>query len=497
MFVSNDNNGTLISGTSDTDSLYNNASSVTIEGNAGDDHLTSFSSGSYVTITGGSGNDTIHSWSPNTLMLGNEGKDFLYAGSDYATVLGGVGDDEIITYGKHSLIYGYEGNDVINVTRIGDYATVIGAEGDDIISIPGGGTDYNEIWYFDGDGDDVVIGGFGARDTLSVVDVTYTVSDDRNDLVVKAGSGSIRFQGMAGQSINIDGTLAGGSASTATVAPVTPAPAVDTSTSIMPAVDTSTSIMPAVDTGTSTTPASNTNDTASSGGTTIIYNIDSGGGDVVIGNNNIVKSGNTWTYNGGNKVINNYQQGEVVDLASDYQGIDFNGSSFYVKSSSGQLEIQNSQDKFISYSAGSTQVAAYSYMASGSGTVDGRGKSQAEIMIGGNNANNQMYAGSGGSSLWGGSGGNDSLVGGDGYDEFFYIAGDGNDTISGAGDNDVVNLAGISLSQISYASVSYSAIDIGFTDGGSLKLNSTSATGFRLEGVTYTANRSTGAWSAK
>ena len=194
MFVSNNSNGTLISGTSGSDRLSNYGSSVTMEGNAGDDELVSFSAGSYVSISGGSGDDTIHSWSPNTLMLGNEGKNYLYAGADYATVLGGVGDDEIITYGKHSLIYGYEGNDVINVTNIGDYATVIGAEGDDIISIPGGGTDYNEIWYFDGDGDDVVIGGFGARDTLSVVDVTYTVSDDRNDLVVKAGSGSIRFK---------------------------------------------------------------------------------------------------------------------------------------------------------------------------------------------------------------------------------------------------------------------------------------------------------------
>ena len=174
-----------------------------------------------------------------------------------------------------------------------------------------------------------------------------------------------------------------------------------------------------------------------------------------------------------------------------------NGNSFFVKSSSGSLEIQNARDKFIGYSAGSTQVAAYSYVASGSGTVDGRGKSQAEIMIGGDNSNNQMYAGSGGSSLWGGNSGNDTLTGGAGYDEFFYAVGSGNDVITNAGDNDVVNLLGVSLSQITYAEVSYSDINIGFTDGGKLQLQGQAATGFRLEGVTYTANRSTGGWSAK
>lgn len=184
-------------------------------------------------------------------------------------------------------------------------------------------------------------------------------------------------------------------------------------------------------------------------------------------------------------------------MTSDYQGIDLNGNSFFVNSSSGRLEIQNSRDKFIGYSGGDENVVAYSYVASGSGTVDGRGKSQAEIMIGGDNSNNQMYAGSGGSSVWGGNGGNDSLVGGEGYDEFFYAVGSGNDVITGVGDNDIVNLLGVNLSQITYAEVSYSDISIGFTDGGKLKLEGQAATGFRLEGVTYAANRSTGAWYTK
>lgn len=99
--------------------------------------------------------------------------------------------------------------------------------------------------------------------------------------------------------------------------------------------------------------------------------------------------------------------------------------------------------------------------------------------------------------MWGGNGGTDTLTGGEGYDEFFYAVGSGNDVIKSAGDNDVVNLLGVSLSQITYAEANYHGINIGFTDGGHLQLQGQSATGFKLEGVTYTANRSTGEWTTK
>ena len=164
----------------------------------------------------------------------------------------------------------------------------------------------------------------------------------------------------------------------------------------------------------------------------------------IIGNNNTV----TYTYNGGNKVIDNYNEGDVIRLDSDYQGIGLDGNSFFVNSGSGHLEIKDARDKFIGYSAGNDDVVVYSYVASSGGKVEGRGKSQAEIMIGGDYSNNQMYAGSGGSSLWGGNGGSDNLIGGDGYDEFFYAMGSGNDVIQNADSNDMINLLGISLSQL-------------------------------------------------
>ena len=210
----------------------------------------------------------------------------------------------------------------------------------------------------------------------------------------------------------------------------------------------------------------------------------------------IIKEGNTYTYSGGDKVIDNYQQGEVVELASDYQGIDLNGNSFFVKSSSGQVEIQNSRDKFIGYSANSEMVA-YSYVASSGGTVNGRGKTQAEIMIGADNANNQIYAGSGGSSLWGGAGGNDMMFGGAGYDEFFYAVGGGSDVIQNADDNDLVNLASVNLSQISGVDVSVGQVNINFVDGGSLQVQGSSSVAYRIAEGTFKVNQSTKQWSAK
>ena len=214
----------------------------------------------------------------------------------------------------------------------------------------------------------------------------------------------------------------------------------------------------------------------------------------------ILKEGDTYTYNGGDKVITNYQQGEKIMLASDYQGIRLDGKSFFVNSSSGSLEIQDSHDKFVEYTVddgGEGKTAAYSYVAGTEGTIDGSDKSEAEIMIGGENADNQIIAGNGGSSLWGGVGGNDTLTGGSSYNEFFYTAGGGNDVVQNANSNDVINLLGISLEQISNVDVNIGQVNINFVDGGNLTVEGNSGAGFKLGEEVYTVNQSTKEWSTK
>ena len=127
-------------------------------------------------------------------------------------------------------------------------------------------------------------------------------------------------------------------------------------------------------------------------------------------------------------------------------------------SSSGDLQVQNVRGKFVDYSYGGGNPIAYSYL---------------------------------------GTGGNDTLTGGAGFDEFFYATGSGNDVIENVDDNDVVNLLGVSLSQITYASVEDSQISADFADGGRLSVKTNSSVGFKLEGVTYAYNHSDKNWFVK
>lgn len=205
-----------------------------------------------------------------------------------------------------------------------------------------------------------------------------------------------------------------------------------------------------------------------------------------------------YVYNGGYQTISDYQEGDQINLNCEYRGIDLNGNSFYVNSSNGQLEIQNSRNKYISYGFANGELAAYSYVASTGGVIDGRSRNDAvEIMIGMDHASNIIYANDVGSSLWGANGGADTLVGGGGYDEFFFAMGSGVDTIKNAGSEDIVNLLGVTLGQISTAEITGDGVNLSFADGGSLRVEGTSNVGYRLEGVTYAANQSTREWYVK
>ena len=452
------------------------------------------------TVKGTSFDDEISSDRYQATIYGYGGNDSIWIGSVENVVDSGDGDDTVEVWSNFSTVYGGAGNDSIVIHE--NYAEVDGGAGDDYIEVKSTTKDRNNL----------TVSGGGGNNTFAFTNYHFTnpttfgfiINDLHNGDTIKSTveisigleistvKGNVVLTEVGNSEVNI--TLKGIS-DISQVADVTFRTLGEQKTLGEIFIEDSSTIKiepetiepdpvttRSVDTDTSTTPASNTNDTVSSGGTTIIYNIDSDGGDVVIGNNNIVKSGNTWTYNGGDKVINNYHQGEVIELASDYQGIDLQGNSFYVKSSSGSLEIQNARDKFIGYSAGGSEVAVYSYVAGMGGAIDGRDKSQVEMMIGAENADNQIYAGNGGSSLWGG----------DGYDEFFYFMGSGNDIIRNTSDGDLINLCGISLSQITCAEIYQSEINIGFTDGGNLKLQGQSATGFALEGVVYAADHSTG-----
>ena len=115
--------------------------------------------------------------------------------------------------------------------------------------------------------------------------------------------------------------------------------------------------------------------------------------------------------------------------------------------------------------------------------------------LAGNDYNNVIFAGSGETSLWGGHKGDDELYAGSGKDTFYYTLGNGTDTIFGAKDGDVVNLAGVTLDQIVGAEFSGSGdpiqgVALNFRDGGKLYIgdSGTNDVSYVVQGETYVVN---------
>ena len=547
-----DGNDTISNG----DDTQSSGNGLSISGGGGDDNIYVYS-GSNHTLVGGEGNDTITHLNPwfnyegvvSNIIDGGTGDDSITASGSYSTIIAGTGNDVISNkgndvtilcgdgndsicnyYGDSVLISGGDGDDVIflrsntyNTTGKGSMVTVNSGKGNDTIQNTAedewGRAVKNIFQYSKGDGNDVIVN-FNHSDELHVAGNFATI-ENGNDIVIQVGEGSVVLKDLKGENIfsrNHNGINIISLGTDTTTLPADyngfssiPSENIDYSTgnsSDTPSNDTnSLPNIQIVAKEESSTPTVINNyygnyiDMSGNNGTIIVdstINGDVSNSTIIDNSTQIINNvNNFYIYNGGNKVINNYQQGEVVQLASDYQGIDLNGNSFYVNSSSGQLEIQNSRDKFIGYSGSDNNVVAYSYLASGGGQIDGSGKSQAEIMIGADNADNQIYAGNAGSSLWGGNGGADTLTGGDGYDEFFFAMGSGNDVVQNAGDNDVINLLGVSLSQISGFNYDSSSVDLNFNDGGHLKVESTSSVGYRVENQTFYFNRSTNEWANK
>lgn len=121
-------------------------------------------------------------------------------------------------------------------------------------------------------------------------------------------------------------------------------------------------------------------------------------------------------------------------------------------------------------------------------------KSNAVAELGGNDYDNTIIAGSGDTSLWGGDGGNDLMVAGTGKDTFFYNRGNGADTINGAKDGDVVDLTNIQLDQI-LGEITDTGVELKFSDGGSLTVNSTAAVEYKVGETTYIVED--GEWKTK
>lgn len=129
--------------------------------------------------------------------------------------------------------------------------------------------------------------------------------------------------------------------------------------------------------------------------------------------------------------------------------------------------------------------------------IDGSNATGNSTLAGSSEIENIITAGKGKTSLWGGGISNDTLVAGKNVDTFFYVRGDGNDTIKGAAEDDIVDLGNITLADIRSIEVENNSVVLNFTDDGSLSLNTNSGTNFKLGGQTYYYDKSEGNWQTK
>ena len=106
------------------------------------------------------------------------------------------------------------------------------------------------------------------------------------------------------------------------------------------------------------------------------------------------------------------------------------------------LTVQNVFDKVIDVSNAAGKTFLTAYRAFCPGVLDGRGLSGYELIQGSNIGSDIIFAGEGGSNLWGGYGSfADTLVGGNGADLFTGGKNQGADTFINASAGDIVNFS--------------------------------------------------------
>jgi Ca2+-binding RTX toxin-like protein len=147
------------------ESVTSPASSVVLNGNAGDDQ---FSGGpGDDQLLGGTGDDELYGYSGRDRLFGEAGNDTIDGGADNDTIDGGSGDDHLFGNSGKDRLYGNEGRDKLLGGASND--TISGGADDD--TIDGGSS--NDRLYGDsgndalkgGSGNDWIVGGLG-RDKL-------------------------------------------------------------------------------------------------------------------------------------------------------------------------------------------------------------------------------------------------------------------------------------------------------------------------------------------
>lgn len=185
-------------------------------------------------------------------------------------------------------------------------------------------------------------------------------------------------------------------------------------------------------------------------------------------------SANNYVYTGGDQVISDYA-GQPICLDTTPMNAFFGGGNFALISETGTLLIQNANDKIISFTDSEGEPYAKAYAATNPGVIDGRGLAEYEVITGSDLGGDVIFAGDGGSQLWGGNGFvADILTGGDGSDIFVSGKSEGNDSIINASSDDTVYLRDATLSDIVLTASDGYSVGIMFSTGNVLTVSGTS-----------------------
>ena len=115
----------------------------------------------------------------------------------------------------------------------------------------------------------------------------------------------------------------------------------------------------------------------------------------------------------------------------------------------------------------------------------------------GDSAANQIYSGGNGSQLWGGVGlADDILIGGAGVDVFHCGAGEGNDIVVNADDDDLINFHNATLADITFAQETDGGMLIGVGENVLAIVGTNNTAVAFADGTSLRYNRTTKTWNA-
>ncbi len=482
-----------IDGGAGSDNVYNYGSSVSIDGGDGSD--TVWNNGANVSISGGDGSDTVYNWGANVSIHGGAGNDSIQNGGTNVSMHGGAGDDRIslssssrnnlVRYGEgdgNDTVWGITENDTLNFLADESLVSSV-VSGDDLI-------------YYLGSGSVRLI---GARDKPPHITYGESGTSGGGSNSGNGGNSSGGSGGNSGGGGHNGGNTSGGTSASEGRGSAASGGGRSASGSSGRSVsergggghfryirnEHSTTANAPTETIATALPESITQSNHQTTATTT---------------QQPAETDTDYIYTGYNQVISDYASDKKIFFCTTYTGAFYDGNgNFFAGSTTGALVVQNAADKVIDLkdAAGNDFVKAYS--ATTAGVIDGRGLAGFELINGSAGAD-AIYAGDGGSQLWGGADTvSDAMMGGGGTDIFIGGRTQGADFFLNASSADIVHLNDSALSDIVATAEENGTIGIAFNTGNVVAIQSSealSATVMLTDGSAYKYNHANKSWQS-